>query len=123
MVDVRIDEKKEMLVWSHSGMVTELDLISAIDKTKDFANRFPNLKLLELNNDSPVSFGVTKTLDIAIYAKKYFHLFNSVKHAFVSNTPINIASFIMLISSRFNVKHKIKAFSTKEAAIEWLSEK
>ena len=120
MIDISLNKDKKILIWTHIGEITEFDLIGAIDKTKTFSGKISNLRILELNNDSFTKLGVTKAVEIARNAKKHFYLFDSVKHAFVSNKPINIALFVM-INSYINKKHKTKAFSTQEAAINWLT--
>jgi len=120
MIKVTIEEENKLVVWTHIDEIIEEDLHQAIDETKEYKERFSNLRLLELNYQVPINFGIKKTLEILTSAKQYFHLFDSVKHAFVSDKPKNIAAFIMIITSYISKKHKTQVFTTKKAAIDWL---
>ena len=66
--------------------------------------------------------GVNNILEVTNIARQHFYSFKSIKHAFVSNKPINVALFVMVINSynHINQEYRTKAFSTQEAAINWL---
>ena len=120
MFNIKHNKEDGYICWELQGSVSKQDFFDSIDKLSEFHNEVKEIVILQIDNGGPVDFGPMTNLEIAKYANQYFHLFDSIKCALVTDRSKNVAFFILGMSSLLNSKLDAKVFSTKEKALEWL---
>ena len=119
MIEVKFNEEKNILIWEHIDVLQKEDIFYAIEKTKEYFNKVKHIKILEINNDIKFGFNVSE-LPGSVLETSHFDIFESVKHAFVSNTPKNVAFFTVATSRLLSDTYEAQVFSGQESACDWL---
>ncbi len=120
MYSIEYNKEGGYFFWELSGEVSKQDFFDCIDQMSEFHKENKEIVIFQVDKGSVLDFGPIGNLEIAKYANQYFHLFDSIKCALVTDRSKNVAFFILGMSSLLNSKLDAKVFSTKEKALEWL---
>ena len=120
MVDINYNKEEGILYWRISGDISRADLINSIDKIVALVEKDKPLSILHIEDNVSAKFSAIDNIKNSFYAKKYFFLYPSIRIAFVTENPKNMAFFILGINALTGSKLKSKVFSSISSAKYWL---
>ena len=120
MINIYYKEEEDIVYWELSGDIYREDLINSIDKIVELYRNREEIKILHIVNNVTANFSPIANVKNFLYAKDFFSLYSSIKIAFVTKTPKNMAFFILGINAVVGEKLKSKNFSSVDSAKEWL---
>ncbi len=120
MISIRYNKEKDIVFWEVSESVTKQELLDALKKLSEYSTSINNFRVIQIDRGAKPLFKPVENINLAFAAKKYFHLFNSVRCAFVTNKSKNMAFFILAITSIMNKRFIAKVFSSEKKAEEWI---
>ncbi len=122
MIKSEYNDVLDFYHFTFYGEITSEELISFVKKMENNSQYPKVIKILTETDNAKIkidTYDLPKILNEANKAKKRFDL---IIHAVVINKPF-ITALAFLYQKKMNLsRHKLKIFSNKEAAIEWLTE-
>jgi len=120
VIRIKNNITKGLVVFEVSENVSKQDLLDALEELSQYSISIRNIKIIQIDKGAKPTFKPIENINLAFAAKKYFYLFDSIKFAFVTLKSMNMAFFILAITSIINKRFKAKVFSSEKEAEEWL---
>lgn len=118
-----VDDELKIIHYKHTGLLKVEELGQAWQKLLEL-EEFTNLKynLLSDYTEADFDFSVDKTDLIWEFLHSIKHILKGKKEAVITSKPVSTAiSFLFESESNKLLNFDVRTFSTREAALEWLS--
>ncbi|PXY00746.1 hypothetical protein DF185_12625 [Marinifilum breve] len=120
MIKTFFNPKTQILESTYSGKVSLNEIVEYINETKCNPNYPRALKILTYCSDSEMTFGPNDIPKIVEANNQSLAKYDSITDALIVNNPNETALIIFFQMLSENKKYKVDAFSTEEAAMNWL---
>lgn len=122
-INIKYNKIDKILYIHFSGDVTVEELLQYIEKVGKDKSLPRVLKVLEDRRDGSFNFSIRENIKISKYAYQFVNDYKKVYMAAVNDKPKETAFTIdyQVLLSKLSSKETIKAFTTVEAAKNWLS--
>ena len=95
MINIYYNKEEDIVYWEISENIYKEDLLKSIDQIVNLVEKGKGIRVLHTVKNVTANFSVTENVKNALYAKKYFSYYSSIKIAFVTEKPRNLAFFIL----------------------------
>ena len=121
MLKLDFNTNTQILVNTLSGTIDISDVLNMYHQVEHHGSLPANLKIIIDSQKARYSFTEKDLLKIANAIKHLLTKFNSIQEAIVQSTPYETAMAILYEQMVQFDNFRFKAFSTREAAIQWLN--
>ena len=120
MIKTFFNHKTQILETTYLGKVSLKEIVEYINETKENPNFPRTLKILTNCIDSEMEFGLNDIAKIVEANNQSLKKYDSISDALIVNNPNETALILYFQLLSENKKYKVNAFSTKNAAMNWI---
>ena len=120
MIEPKFNESEGILYVEVNGKIGLQEMLASSKNLKQLSQLAKNLKILEDARNVIIDFQVSDIPQLVHNFEKNIDVFDSVRHAVIHSDPLGTAYTMLVTHFNKMKKYSIMAFSTEEAAKNWL---
>lgn len=121
MIDSTFNTESRLLETRFHGPITKEEVLEYVNSLRDAKDYPDNLKIITDATEANLEFSREELGEILTIVNDHPGLYDSIKDAMIMTSP-KMTAFSMIVEMfTKNSPYHVKIFSTREAALEWLS--